>query len=107
MTLDELIAKVPEKFRPVAVEFGPALIKMGQAEVMAWIILLAKGKTDEAYKQILANLPNADILAEWSALNESWTTANAAESANRDVVRRAGAMVLQVLVTIAATAVGL
>ena len=107
MTLDELIAKVPEQFRPLAVEYGPAFIKMGEAEIVAWIDLIARGKTDEAYKQILANLPTGDFLAEWTSLNQSWETANIAEAAKRDVVRQAGVAVLRVLLTIAIAAVGL
>ncbi len=107
MTLEELLEKVPEKFRPIVREYGPAFIKMGEEEIVAWIDLLAKGRVDDAYREVLANLPNQDLLAEWNKLSAEWRSANVAEAQRRAVVREAGAAVLKILLAIALAAVGL
>jgi len=107
MTLDELLAKVPDKFRPLAVQYAPAFLAMGEGEVLAWIDRLARGDLEGAYRQVLEKLPNGDLFAEFETLNKAWANENAASVARLSVVRQALAGVLQVLLTIALAMVGL
>jgi len=107
MTLDELVAKVPEKFRPIAIQYGPALVAMAEADIVAWIDMVARGKTEAAYEALLAKLPNQGLLQEWQNLNQEWADANAEESRRRQVVREAGAAILKVLLAMALASVGL
>ena len=107
MTLDELLDKVPEEFRPVVAEYGPALLKMSAEELWAWIDLLARGDCDEAYRAVLAQMEGADLLAEWAKINGRWQDANKANADRLDLQRRALLAVLQVLLTAALAMVGL
>lgn len=107
MNLEELATKVPEKFRPIVQEYGPAFIAMGEEDIVAWINLLAKGRIDEAYRALLEKLPNQDLLAEWTKLNAEWQAANVEEARRRTVVQEATAAILKVLLAIALAAVGL
>lgn len=107
MTLDEILAKLPPEFKPFAMTYGPALLKMGQDEIISWIGLIARGQTAEAYRQILANMPTADLLNEWTVLNNEWENANRAEAAKRALVQEATVAILKVLLSIALVAVGL
>lgn len=107
MTLDELLAKVPEQWRPVAAEYGPALLAMTAAELWAWIDLLAKGKQAEAYAAVLAKMGGAEIVAEWNQLAAEWSAVNAQNAAKVDLSKRAIAGILKVLLTISLALVGL
>jgi hypothetical protein len=101
-----LMAAVPAPLQPVLATYGPALIKMGLDDITAWIVKIAQGDTDAAYKTMLAGLPNADLLNQWNTLNTAWQTANVAEAARRDVIRRAEAALLSALLQIAIIMVG-
>ncbi|KKM65419.1 hypothetical protein LCGC14_1491420 [marine sediment metagenome] len=107
MTLQELIAKVPEPWRPIVAEYGPALLAMSAEELWAWVRLLAEGKDDQAYRAVLARLDDAELLAEWDRLAEQWHEANRRNAARADLSRRAAQAVLRVLLTAALTMVGL
>ncbi|KPK82786.1 MAG: hypothetical protein AMJ81_09245 [Phycisphaerae bacterium SM23_33] len=107
MTLDELLEKVPEKWRPVAAEYGPALLAMTAEELWAWIHLLLNGKEDQAYQALLAKLDNPDLLAEWTRLNDCWQAANQANAERVALQKKALFALLQVLLTVALATVGL
>jgi len=107
MKLDDLIAKTPEQFRPLAAQYGPAIIKMTAEEFAAWIGWLIAGKTDEAWQAILERLDNADLLAAWDRVGEKWDEANARNAARLQLQRDASLAVLRVLLAAALAAVGL
>lgn len=107
MTLDELIQKVPEPFRPVAAEYGPALLAMSADELWRWIGLLAKGDQDAAYREVLAKMPGAKLVAEWDRVNEKWNEANAENAAAKALGKRAMGAVLGALLTVVLALVGL
>jgi len=107
MTLDELVQKVPESWRPVVAEYGPALLKMPAAELWAWVRLVLEGREDQAYRAILARMGNAELLDEWDRLSASWRPANRAEASRLALRRRATQAVLHVLLTAALAMVGL
>ena len=107
MTLDELIAKVPEQWRPVAAQYGPALLAMSAEDLWAWIDLLVKGYSDEAYRMLLEKLGSPEVIDEWVTLSADWQTANAANAARVDLQRKAILAILQVLLAAALAMVGL
>jgi len=107
MTLDELIQRVPEPWRPVVSRYGPALLKMSADELWAWIDLLAGGRDDAAWRAVLARMDADELLAEWDRLAEKWQSANEANARRRDTQAAAAAAVLHVLLTAALAMVGL
>lgn len=107
MTIDELMAKVPETWRPVAARYGPALLAMSAEELWAWIGMLVNGKELEAYEAVLTKLGNADLLDEWGVLRADWQTANARNADRVALQRKALLAVLQVLLGAALALVGL
>jgi hypothetical protein len=107
MTLDKLIEKVPEQFRPVVREYGPALLAMSAEELWAWIRLLVNGREEQAYRALLARLDNANLLAEWDKLQDQWQAANQRNAERLALQKKALLAVLQVLLAAALAAVGL
>lgn len=105
MTIDELLAKVPAELRPVALEYGPALLKMtAESTIYSWLSLIAAGKTREAYKLVVKNMPNAELFAEAEKIDGEWYTANASNNAMIKTRDEAIAMVLKALLTMAVSA---
>lgn len=107
MTLDEIIAKLPAEWKPVAVQYGPAFLAMTAQDVWDWLALASTGDAYAAHKKVLEKLPNADLLGEWSSLEADWKTANAANAARIAWQRDAVYAILRVLVAIAAASVAL
>jgi hypothetical protein len=107
MTMEELLAKVPEPIRPVAAQYGPALLKMSADELWAWIGLIVQGDTDEAYKAVVAKMDNAQLLAEWGKKLDAWKEANTENAVKMQLQRDAVLAVLKALLTVAMTAFGL
>ena len=107
MTLDELLARVPEPWRPVAAKYGPAIVKMTADEFAAWIDLLLRGRTYEAWEAVLKGLGNADLLAAWQEVGSKWDEANARNAARLALQREACMAVLKVLLAAALAAAGL
>ena len=107
MTLEELIQRVPEPWRPVVSRYGPALLKMSADELWAWIELLLAGRDEQAYRAVLARMDESDLLAEWDSLAGQWQSANEAAARRRDTQARAVQAVLHVLLTAALAMVGL
>ncbi len=107
MTLDELVQKVPERFRPVAARYGPALLKMSADELWAWIDLLIRGDATAAYRSVLSRMEGADLLAEWDRVGQQWAEANAENAARLEMQRAAVLATMRVLLTVALASVGL
>ena len=107
MTLDELLQKVPEAWRPVVAEYGPALLTMSAEELWAWIRLLLAGREDQAYRVILERMDSDDLLAEWDKLSQRWQDANQRNAERVALQKEALLAVLRVLLSAAAALVGL
>ena len=108
LTIDDLLAKTPEQFRPVVTEYGPALIKMTIDEFAAWLKLLIEGKGPEAWAALMAKLDTQQaVLDEWNNLGVAWDKANEANKARMDLQRTAAMAVLKVLLAVMLAAVGL
>jgi len=107
MDLKELIEKLPAGLKPIAVQYGPALIKMTAEEVWAWVELLISGKTAEAYKAVIDNLPPSEKLALMAKDIAKWDELNTKNAAKVGLQREAAIAVLKALLTIALAMVGL
>ena len=108
ITIDELLARLPESVRPVAAEYGPALLAMAaDEELWAWVRLLVEGNTKAAMDAVYAKMPNQELLAEAAKNLDAWDKANL-HYANRLAVQREAALaVLRVLLMAALSMVGL
>jgi hypothetical protein len=106
LTIDQIKAKLPAQFGPVVDQYGAAFLKMTADEIWAWLTLALNGKADEAYRAVLAKLPNADLLAEWGKINDQWQAQNAANAASIAWQKEALYAILKVLVAIAIAAAG-
>lgn len=107
MTLEELLAKIPPEFKPIATEYGPVFVKWTIEEVNSWIMLIAKGDIVEAYKQVLGGMDNDGLLIEWSKMDASWEAANIDNKKKIELQRSAVLAILKVLLSIAVAMVGL
>ena len=107
MTLDDLLAKTPEQFRPLVAQYGPALVAMTADEFCAWLDLLINGKTAQAWKTIVSRLDNASLMAAWESVNEKWADANRDNAAKLKLQRDAVLAVLKVLLAVALAGAGL
>ena len=107
MTIEELLEKVPESFRPVVAKYGPALIEMSAAELWAWLELLVQGKTQEAWRTVMERLPDNELLDLGATLGEKWDEANIRNAEKIALQRSAALAFLKVLLGAALALVGL
>ncbi len=107
MTIEKLIEQLPDGLKPIAVQYGPALVKMTADEVWAWVELLISGKTAEAYKEVIDKLPPSEKLALMAKDIAKWDELNTKNAAKIGLQKEAAVAVLKALLTIALTMVGL
>ena len=107
-TLEDLLAKTPDEFKPLVAEYGPALVKMTADEFAAWIKLLIDGKTPAAWAAIMAKLDGgAAVVDTWQSLDTAWAKENDANKARIELQKAAAMAVLKILLGIVLAAVGL
>jgi len=107
MKLEELIERLPDGLKPVAVQYGPALVQMTADEIWAWVDLLISGKTAQAYKEIIDKLPPSEKLAMMAKDLAKWDQINTRNAAKIGLQREATTAVLKALLTMAIAMVGL
>jgi hypothetical protein len=106
ITLDGLLAKTPEMFKPLVLQYGPALAAMTAQEFCDWLMMLIKGDEGAAWRALLAKMPDTDLIAEWDKLNAKWDEASA-KNADRVALQKSAVLaVLKVLLGVALAAVG-
>ena len=106
-TIEQLTERLPEEFQPVAVLYGPVLLKMAHDELWDWIELMAGGDTENAYRTLLGRMPGGDLLKELDKLSEEWGEANETNSQRINIQRDASLAVLRVGLQMAMILVGL
>jgi len=79
LDLGNLIASLPDQFKPWAQQYGPALLRLGVAEADAEIALLISGDTDTPYRAALSAMTQDELMAEAS---ENLTKSIAVTNAN-------------------------
>ena len=106
-TLDGLLAKTPDAFKPIVAKYAPALVAMTAEEFCDWIELLILGKNQAAWRKLLAKMPNAEHLATWKEQAAKWAKA-ADKNARRVALQKEATLaVLKVLLTASLLWVGL
>lgn len=106
MTLDELLQKVPEAWRPAARQYGPVLLAMTAEEVWAWI-QLAGQDAYRAYGELLERLPPDEVVAQWGDVKARWQEANAENARQIDIQKQVAMAVTKVALGLALAVVGL
>ena len=108
MTLDVLKARVPEALRPWVDEYGPALLAMiADGTIKPWIDKLCRGKTIDAYRDVLAHMDNAAHLDDFNNLDNGWVKSNEKNIRMIQLQESAITGLLEILLVIAFAAVGL
>jgi hypothetical protein len=62
--LQNLVNSLPVAFQPWAVQYGPALLRLGLAEADAELALLVAGDTDTPYKAALTQFTEDELMTE-------------------------------------------
>ena len=107
LTLEELLAKVPEPLRPAVAKYGPALAAMTVQELWAWIELLVNGQTRAAWDRVVQGLGFEETVAALDESNANLAKLNAANATSLALQREAILAVLRVLLGAALAMVGL
>lgn len=64
MSIEELIAKLPEEYQEIARRYTTLLLDMGFEELTAWVGLLTAGNWEGAYRELVAKMTTDEILVE-------------------------------------------
>jgi len=107
LPLDKLLAATPDMFKPLVLQYGPALAAMTAQEFCDWLTMLIKGDDGAAWRALLAKLSNADLMAEWDTLNAKWDAAAASNAQRVALQKEATLAVLRVLLVASLSWVGL
>lgn len=107
LSLDDLLPYIPEELRPLALQYAPILVAMGQEELWAWVKRLVNGDYEAAYRTLLERMDNPDVLAEGERQVNAWKDANTREAERRDFFKSVALDALKVLLAILAAAVSL
>jgi len=106
-TLDGLLAKTPDAFKPIVAKYGPAFVAMTAQEFYEWLELLILGNDAAAWRKLLAKMPNADLLAAWKEQGKKWAEAADKNASRISLQKEAVLAVLKVLLAAALSMVGL
>jgi len=106
-TIDDLLAKTPDVWKPVVAMYGPKLAAMTAEDFAAWIKLLLQGKTDAAWAKLYGGMTDAELVAAGQTISDAWGTANAANAQRIALGREAAMAVMRVLLSLALAMVGL
>ena len=107
ITLEGLLEKTPDMFKPIVMQYGPALAAMTAEEFCVWLTLLINGNDGAAWRALLAKLIGPDLVAEWDKLNAKWDAANATNADRVALQKSAIVAVLKVLLVASLSWVGL
>ena len=100
LTLEELIAALPEELQEVAEIWGPVLFEMGVNEIKAWVNLMLLGDYATAYATLLQRKSNSELISLWAGLNAKWKAANMDNAAQIEAQRGFIMAVLKACLTI-------
>ena len=107
MKLQDLLADVPEVWRPIVAKYGRAIVGMTAEEFAAWVELLVCGRTQEAWSVVMGRMEDPDMLAAGESLTEKWNEANRGNAARLKLQRDACMAVLKVLLAAVLAGAGL
>lgn len=102
MSIEDTIAKLPENMREPARKYISILVGLSEAEVERWVNDVVAGRTEEAYKFIIAKMDTKTVLAEISNINKALSELNKSNAAfveiQRELVRSAVAFFITMAV---------
>lgn len=64
MTIEEIIAKLPEEYRAIARRYTTLLLDMADEELLAWVKSIAQGNWQKSYHDLIAKMTTDELLAE-------------------------------------------
>ncbi|MBA7576282.1 hypothetical protein ES708_18121 [subsurface metagenome] len=105
ISLEELLAKIPEQFRDIARAVIPQLLATGQVLAEDWLRLVLAGDYQKATETALANLDTEAAIGEGDKIVERLRQANLTEAERREFYKSVCLAVLQAFIAIAAGAV--
>jgi len=96
MTLSELLNGLPEDYRPIAIQYAPAMLRMTGDEVIAWVQNMV-GDELRAYKSIVDKMTPEELGPEMSDLAAQFRIDTAAARAHAALVLNVLKAVLSVI----------
>jgi len=105
LPLDDIVSRIPEELRPLAEQYVPELLKMGQEELVAWVTLVLDGDYEGAFKALLGRMDDAKAIEQGTRIEAEWKAANQQEADRRAFFKKLALDVLTALLTITATTV--
>jgi hypothetical protein len=105
-TIAEILANLPPELRPIAQMIAKSLAQKTAEEFVAWITILAQDPL-AAYRELLASATNEDFIAAGEALDAYWAANNLDTEAQRASTKNLLLSGLQIVLALAAGAVGL
>jgi len=103
MTIDELTSKVPDSLKPIATQYGPALLQWSSDKLWAWICLVQKGEYVSAYSQVVKSLNATQLNDEWAKLNADWSSANAENASSVALQKEATVAIVKAILSVVVT----
>jgi hypothetical protein len=70
MTLEEIIAKLPEEFQPWARQYGNAFLDMAFTELTNLVDKIAEGNFADAYAVIVSRFTTEELIRSQQRVNE-------------------------------------
>jgi len=62
MTIEEIIAKLPEEYQEIARTYTTLLLDMSFAELQTWVEMIAKGNWQNAYRNLVVKMSTEELL---------------------------------------------
>jgi len=107
MTLDELLAKLPDNLKEKGQIFGPVVVQMTAQQIQDWLNYVFVGRYTDAYRIYLKAVGMDDLLTEWDKENAAWKKDNEANAAQIAMSNKIALAVCQVMLGVVLAAVGL
>ena len=107
MTMIEALKKrLAPQHHPWADKYGTAILAMSNEEMLGWVEMVAMGHMGAAYHAVVARMDNADLLAEWKVVEDSWKIITEHNIAERQTQRKALAFLVNAILPVALAAFG-
>lgn len=89
LSIDELLEKIPEAYRPQAKEFLTAMVLQSADAVATWIKTIIKGDWQSAYRVAVEAMSTEQKVAELNRWNDAMLESNKAAAVYRKGVKSA------------------
>lgn len=86
MTTEEIIAKLPEEYQPIAQRYVTLLLDMGFGELQAWAEKIAGENWPVAYESLVKKMSTTEIINEQKKANEILKALNKENATQRELI---------------------